>query len=57
MRDSESKRTQWQLVVPDDPEIKKQIMRELYEVPYSGDLRYHKMLQNIQRSCTGPSTP
>ena len=54
MRDSESKRTQWRLVVPDDPEIKKQIMRELHEVPYSGHLGYHKTLQNIQRSFYWP---
>ena len=54
MRDSKGKRVQWRLVVPDDPEIKKQIMRELHEVPYSGHLGYHKTLQNIQRSFYWP---
>ena len=58
VRNSESKRkAQWQLVVPDDPEIKKQIMRELHEVPYSGHLGYHKMLQIFSVLFTGPSTP
>ena len=54
MRDSKSKRSQWRLVVPDEPEIKKQIMRELHEIPYSGHLGYHKTLQNIQRSFYWP---
>ena len=55
MRDNEKKkRTQWRLVVPDVPELKKQIMRELHEVPYSGHLGYHKTLKNIQRSFYWP---
>ena len=46
MRDNEKNtRTQWRLVVPDVPELKKQIMRELHEVPYSGHLGYHKTLK------------
>ena len=50
MRDSNKHRkTQWRLVVPDVPDIKKQIMRELHEVPYSGHLGYHKTLKNIQK--------
>ena len=55
MRDNEkNKRTQWRLVVPDVPELKKQIMRELHEVPYSGHLGYHKTLKNIQRTFYWP---
>ena len=51
MRDSDKHwRSQWRLVVPDVPDIKKQILRELHEVPYSGHLGYHKTLKNIQRS-------
>ena len=51
MKDGDTRRkTQWRLVVPDDPEIKKQIMRELHEVPYSGHLGYHKTLKNIQKT-------
>ena len=49
MRDTiRHQRTQWRLVVPDVPELKKQIMRELHEIPYSGHLGYHKTLKNIQ---------
>ena len=51
MRDGDTHRkTQWRLVVPDDPEIKKQIMRELHEVPYSGHLGYHETLKSIQKT-------
>ena len=55
MRDNaKNKRIQWRLVVPDVPELKKQIMRELHEVPYSGHLGYHKTLKNIQRTFYWP---
>ena len=55
MRDTDKHwRSQWRLVVPDDPELKEQIMRELHEIPYSGHLGYHKTLKNIQRSFYWP---
>ena len=46
--------TRWRIVIPDVPEIKKQIMRESHEVPYAGHLGYHKTLQKIQRTFYWP---
>ena len=55
MRDTQQhRRSQWRLVVPDDPELKEQIMREMHKIPYSGHLGYHKTLKNIQRSFYWP---
>ena len=55
MRDTQQhRRSQWRLVVPDDPELKEQIMREMHEIPYSGHLGYHKTLKNIQHSFYWP---
>ena len=55
MKDNDKhQKSQWRLVVPDDPDVKKQIMRELHEVPYAGHLGYHKTLKNIQRSFYWP---
>ena len=55
MRDSDKNRkTQWRLVVPDVPDIKRQIMRELHEVPYAGHLGYHKTMKNIQKTFYWP---
>ena len=41
-------------MVPDELELKQQIMWEMHEVPYSGHLGYYKTLKNIQRSFYWP---
>ena len=47
-------RAHWRIVIPDVPEIKQQIMREMHEIPYSGHLGYHKTLKKIQQSFYWP---
>ena len=37
----------WRLVIPDIPEVKKQIMEEVYFVPYSGHMGYQKTLKKL----------
>ena len=40
----------WRLVIPDIPEVKKQIMEELHSVPYSGHVGYQRMLKKLQQN-------
>ena len=37
----------WRLVIPDIPEVKKQIMEEVHSVPYSGHVGYQKTLKKV----------
>jgi len=46
--------TRWRLVLPNVPEVKKQIMGELHSVPYSGHLGYQKTLKKVQESFYWP---
>ena len=38
------------MVIPDIPEVKKQIMEELHSVPYSGHIEYQQMLKKLQQN-------
>ena len=44
----------WRLVIPDIPEVKKQIMEEVHSVPYSGHVGYQKTLKKIQQNFYWP---
>ena len=44
----------WRLVIPDIPEVKKQIMEEVHAVPYSGHVGYQKTLKKIQQNFYWP---
>ena len=37
----------WRLVIPDIPEVKKQIMEEVHSVPYSEHVGYQKTLKKV----------
>ena len=40
----------WKVVIPNDPEMKRTILGEVYFVPYSGHLEYQKTLKKIQKT-------
>ena len=44
----------WRLVIPDVPNIKQKLMREVHAVPYAGHLGYQKTLKKLQQHSYWP---
>ena len=50
MQNKNAQDTEWKIVIPNDPEIKRTILEEIHSVPYSGHLGYQKTLKQVQKT-------